>query len=587
MSCGVRTSRGRLDDAADDDDTMDGVDGVNDSTQGAAAGPELDTEVGGESAGRLPESDSVVNATDVDPAVTVNVSVESSGQARAPVGDENTTEGPSAATNGVVEETVASVGVGRRPRTTRHEAETVMRIRALRKIHTGSVFQDGDRSNWNLFVAQNMQRVLASGAQNPEQGMKMLAGEWQQRKGGVVTPDGVFWSEQATDGGGGGRKRMRAVRPDDALYQPVTAHPGRIKTTAENHNILTSYEHSFTDKTKFECLRQAELWREDPTHNGRYQRLQSVQPTAEASQRSTRNAAQGPRPDSRRGPWIKITEPENGIDLATLEEMQGWVEEQAQDSAARHMGVSERYARTVVNAYCTSWQVPEAGDAERGGSRENSGKKEPKLSAEELQAVRVYVIKENIAGRNVYLRPLRAKLFEITGKQFGRRAAQRLRREIGMVHSKVVCSDEHKTSNRVRLQRWQFGRRRIEEDMREPAMRPIRVYSDETYANANTRGKTTWTLTPKAWAECWMKIAQDAMDAGEQIPEAPTNAAGMHTSRGSVFNAKSGKGARAVIINALYALPMTLKERQEAREQWQHTVQHAQSWEEVGPGGRA
>ena len=166
---------------------MDGVDGVNDSTQGAAAGPELDTQVGGESAGRLPESDSVVNATGVDPAVTVNVSVESSGQARAPVGDENTTEGPSAATSGVVEETVASVGVGRRPRTTRHEAETVMRIRALRKIHTGSVFQDGDRSNWNLFVAQNMQRVLASGAQNPEQGMKMLAGEWQQRKGGVVT----------------------------------------------------------------------------------------------------------------------------------------------------------------------------------------------------------------------------------------------------------------------------------------------------------------------------------------------------------------------------------------------------------------
>ena len=140
--------------------------------------------------------------------------------------------------------------------------------------------------------------------------MRARAGEWQQRKGGVVTPDGVFWSEQATDGGGGGRKRMRAVRPDDALYQPVTAHPGRIKTTAENHNILTSYEHSFTDKTKFECLRQAELWREDPTHNGRYQRLQSVQPTAEASQRSTRNAAQGPRPDSRRGPWIKITEPE-------------------------------------------------------------------------------------------------------------------------------------------------------------------------------------------------------------------------------------------------------------------------------------
>ena len=121
------------------------------STQGAAAGPELDTQVGGESAGRLPESDSVVNATGVDPAVTVNVSVESSGQARAPVGDENTTEGPSAATGGVVEETVASVGVRRMPRTTRHEAETVMRIRALQKIRTGSVFQDGDRSNWNIF----------------------------------------------------------------------------------------------------------------------------------------------------------------------------------------------------------------------------------------------------------------------------------------------------------------------------------------------------------------------------------------------------------------------------------------------------
>ena len=291
-------SRGRLDDDADDDDMTEGVDGVNDSTQGATAGPLLDTQVGGESAGRLPEPGTEAGATGVTAGISVNLPLESSGQSQADDVEDPTSVEPSAAARRV-------------SRASHHrEAGTVMRIRALRKIHTGSVFQDGDRSNWNLFVAQNMQRVLASGAQNPEQGMKMLAGEWQQRKGGVVTPDGVFWSEQATDGGGGGRKRMRAVRPDDALYQPVTAHPGRIKTTAENHNILTSYEHSFTDKTKFECLRQAELWREDPTHNGRYQRLQSVQPTAEASQRSTRNAAQGPRPDSRRGPWIKITEPE-------------------------------------------------------------------------------------------------------------------------------------------------------------------------------------------------------------------------------------------------------------------------------------
>ena len=37
--------------------------------------------------------------------------------------------------------------------------------------------------------------------------------------------------------------------------------------------------------------------------------------------------------------------------------------------------------------------------------------------------------------------------------------------------------------------------------LRESHLRPIRVYSDETYIHANYASKNSWGLTPKAWLE--------------------------------------------------------------------------------------
>jgi hypothetical protein len=71
---------------------------------------------------------------------------------------------------------------------------------------------------------------------------------------------------------------------------------------------------------------------------------------------------------------------------------------------------------------------------------------------------------------------------------------------LGICRGKVVGANSAKTSRRVRLARYRFVKRRMEEDRRaDPGMRPMRVYSDETYAHANTNVGETWVLEEKAW----------------------------------------------------------------------------------------
>ena len=174
----------------------------------------------------------------------------------------------------------------------------------------------------------------------------------------------------------------------------------------------------------------------------------------------------------------------------------------------------------------------------------------------------MWIINEARAGRNVFSKPLRAKIYALTGQKINRRRLQKIREPLGIVFSKVVGAGGAKMSRRVRLQRWRFIARRMAEDARAPHLRPIRVYSDESYCHANHAAGSTWVLSEKVWEETILQDAIDKIAAGEAV-EMPTNTVGSMCHAGAQQSKpKSGKGGRAVIVNALYALPADLSDEE-------------------------
>jgi hypothetical protein len=164
----------------------------------------------------------------------------------------------------------------------------------------------------------------------------------------------------------------------------------------------------------------------------------------------------------------------------------------------------------------------------------------------------------------VFSKPLRAQIHDLTGVSLNRRKLQAIREPLGIVFSKVVGAGGAKMSRRVRLQRFRFVARRMEEDAREPSKRPMRVYSDESYCNANTAANNTWVLSERVWEETILQDAIEKIATGDTV-EMPTNMVGSMCHAGAQLSKpKSGKGGRAVIINALYALPADLSDDEKA-----------------------
>ena len=387
---------------------------------------------------------------------------------------------------------------------------------------------------------------------------------------GIEDPCAPAGSEDGTPAAGR-KRRLRSASPHSPRCKGFAPRKQRSRSAEMHECLVNAGQEMQQDKVLFQSLRGAELRKLDPRHKGegRYFTLKRKSvPTAEAQQRSTRSNDKRGAVDvedaddegdegGERAEWLKLSG--QGMSLSELESIEAWMQETAAESAARAVGVGRRYAGAVLGAYQQTGHVPpaeETGDG-RGGKRDTikTGRGR-RFSKAHIFEFRSWVIDQALIGDNIHHRNIAVELERITGAAPTRRAIRRLRGILGICRGKVVGANSAKTSRRVRLARYRFVKRRMEEDRRaDPGMRPIRVYSDETYANANTNVGETWVLEEKAWRETVMRRAEEAIERGEETP-AVSSLAGMKGHAGAHVQKKSsGRGGRAVIVNALYALP--------------------------------
>lgn len=77
-----------------------------------------------------------------------------------------------------------------------------------------------------------------------------------------------------------------------------------------------------------------------------------------------------------------------------------------------------------------------------------------------------------------------------------------------------------------------------------------------------SRSTHSWTLTEKAWRDTVLAEAAEKTERGVPLI-APTNTVGMAVKSGAqLARPSSGKGGRAVIVNALFALPVDLSDQE-------------------------
>jgi hypothetical protein len=203
-----------------------------------------------------------------------------------------------------------------------------------------------------------------------------------------------------------------------------------------------------------------------------------------------------------------------GLSLAGLEALRCYLHQPRTATAARYIGVSQRYASAVLSAWQLRGEVPPAQQSLRGLWDRDGGDVAvlSQFTREQVQSIRMWIIEEARAGRNVFSRGLRAQIKSLTGHVLNRRKLQAIREPLGIVFSKVVGAGGAKLSRRVRLERYRFIVRRMHEDSREPHLRHIRVYSDETYCHANHAAKSTWVISERVWEATILQNAADQVD---------------------------------------------------------------------------
>ena len=188
------------------------------------------------------------------------------------------------------------------------------------------------------------------------------------------------------------------------------------------------------------------------------------------------------------------------------------------------------------------------------------------LTKLQLQAVWIFVITENLAGRPVYSRSIREYLRAVHDVVLTRRRLGKLKCLLGLVFGEVQGADGAKESERVRKYRFEFCKERRERD-RLPdegrwAHRPVLGGTDESYVHSNHAGRFSFGLCETAWLdavqqeEAAAEVEQRAAIIKESDAKIGMAAPGKGKgAKDTVYSVRaSGKGRRAVIIECITEL---------------------------------
>jgi hypothetical protein len=455
---------------------------------------------------------------------------------------------------------------------TRRDGVHRLRARALGRSVSPATTSSAVR--WRAFMTHRLPDIMTTEGMSSNDAMSRVAAEWMESKeddsqllllaeAGIKDPCAPAGSEDGTPTAGR-KRRLRSASPHRPRYKRFAPRKQRSRSLEMHECLVNASQEMQQDKVLFQSLRGAELRKLDPRHKteGRYLTLKhKAAPTAEAQQQSTRSNDKRGVVDvedaddednegdegGERGEWLKLSG--QGMSLSEMESIEAWMQETAAESAARAVGVGREHASTVLGAYQQTCHVPpaeETGDG-RGGKRDTiKTSRGRRFSKAHIFAFRSWVIDQALIGDNIHHRNIAVELERIAGAAPTRRAIRRLRGILGICRGKVVGANSAKTSRRVRLARYRFVKRRMEEDRRaDPGMRPIRVYSDETYAHANTNVGETWVLEEKAWRETVIRRAEEAIERGEEAPTV-SSLAGMkgHAPRTYTRSRRAAGGAR-------------------------------------------
>lgn len=281
----------------------------------------------------------------------------------------------------------------------------------------------------------------------------------------------------------GGHRRRQDVNDRVREFKPLKQ---RARSREMHGCIINAAQESDRDRKMFKFLGgNVTLKMQDPSNANRLVVLKPRAPASVACQRPQREGAL-PREqlgdDARVATTIELDHGKGGLSLAGLEALKCYLQQPRSATAARYVGVSQRYAASVLGAWQTRGEVPPARQSSRGSWDRDGGDAAvlSQFTREQVQSIRMWIIEEARAGRNVFSRGLRAQIQSLTGHVLSRRKLQAMREPLGIVFSNVVGAGGAKLSRRVRRERYRFIVRRMNEDAREPHLRPIRVYSDET-----------------------------------------------------------------------------------------------------------
>ena len=455
---------------------------------------------------------------------------------------------------------------------------------AVRQQGKGSAAGGDDhrKNRWQKFLGENLGKIQDEEGITPVEAMRRCAERWKELEeeraevllpgtSGTSSPEvSRGASPSGSEEGAGSRSRSPqqfSVRGQSSFK---TLAPGlKRRRTAEMHqNIITVAQEINKDRQQFQWLRgNVSLWKVDPNDKSRMKKIDRQVGRARTSARSAEqqqardDKVEGEAED--RATRIELDPDEVGVSHRELDSIREWLKAPSVHVAAKYLYVGKEHASAVANAFQKTGKVPESAADRRGaGISLNRLAGSSDWTREQIQELRMWVIGQARQGLNVFAKPLRAKAREITGKKIARQRFQELREILGVVFSKVTGDGSAKFSRRVRVQRYRFLLRRAHEDRREPHLRPIRVYTDESYCHAHHAAKNTWVLSEKAWRETVIQDAKEKIARGE-TPEVPSNVVGMATQRGAaIAKPKSGKGGRAVIVNALYAHPEGLSDEE-------------------------
>jgi len=219
-------------------------------------------------------------------------------------------------------------------------------------------------------------------------------------------------------------------------------------------------------------------------------------------------------------------------------------------------------ASAVIGSFSKYGEIPPV-DFPRQDIGDAPSSREGRLgdfTKDQIMKIRLHIVNKSRAGQNVFSKDVCKYAGELMGRVITLKKFKKMRSVLGVLFDSVVGAHSAKLSRHVRSLRYQFVERRRAASLRESHLRPIRVYSDETYIHTNYASKNSWVLNPKAWLETVTYEASEKMKAGEEVPDIP-DTSGLAGKRGvHVRKPRSGRGQLGVVVNALYALPDNLSQ---------------------------